>query len=640
MALLLGLALGCLVRDSLPGVLAAFLPSFAAPHNQALILEESPEARSARARARLARPALSRWVRDNVRVTMETHPWPTGGPEACVQLMHSLASLGVALKHLTVTEDVSSMIFEPYTRGMRVWAGEHARGDISITTESVGCPIHGSRGVRQLSYLLSDCCPLKDSQSECAWVGHSHWTRNMRASAPRAIVHGYASPVYLEVAPTTIADVASKKVPLVLIDNDCPHEAALRAGLAAGRYPHAEVVVLKGWTRDEMRLHYTRAMAIVECNMPGMERVPLEASLFWVVPLLEHAGRSGEDAVDFPVPAAYGWSDDARMVANVERVFDNWTLAAADVAPLRLTNMRNRDASVTDVARLFESAGLDVHVAACGSGARELGPALLVAAAAHLAAPLAAVTLHVGNGSACDALPACARASSGGALSLFRYAGIVRNSPLCAAGADTASVAAALEPYGPAEHHALLSWRALPLEAPALTGWQAASRNASGFVACSAVPLFVPSSDHKGSHTAAHHALGVMLAGAHAALPRRRITFDAGDGSFTPPTPAPCSSFKAQAGGPVGPAFLDLAEVLVGGGVGKDERCELVGDEATQDLVSLLEDGGQPVPLDAAPAMLSCLRSGKPAPLTQQLCANQRFSLLSTELGLHSRLCS
>jgi hypothetical protein len=615
----------------------------------ALSAPAAAAAAAAGRRARLVRPALSPWVLNHTRVTMETHPWPTGGPEACAQVMAMLAALGVPRAALTVTEDVTAL-FGKYTAGMAVWeGGAHARGDVLVTTEFAPCPLAPAAGARQLAYELSDLrgATEQPDQVACAWLGHSHYTRDVQRAAPRALVRLYASDTFAAGAPASMREAAAGKsaTPLVVIDGDFPHAPALRAGLAAGRHAGAhEVVELRGFTPADVRALFARATVIVDGDMPGTERAVQEAALFFAVPVLERAGRAGADAVDFPVPRALTFDGDAAMVAAVERVLDNWTAAALETGPARAWFARQQGVGLTDAARLFESSGLAVHVLACGTSgglpgaAAALRAALLVAAAATLAAPLSAVTVHVGGdaagAAACAALPACARtreAASGGVLKGFPHVAVVGASPLCAAGAAVAAAVAAtaLDRFGPPEHRALLSWRALPLEAPALAAWQAAARG--GACGGAPAPLFV-------GVARAH--LGALLDGGGSDGGAARAELDAaGAWALAPAPPHAGCALEARAGGAAGPAFLDLAPILGGAHVPLDAGCELVGDEAAQDLAEALAEAGEPLPADVAQLRFSCLGGGEPRAVTALVCSNARFAALARDVGLWEALC-
>ena len=696
-------------------IVSVFSRPFAEVSPKPISLDASAKSRFSSVLSRMRRPILSAWVRSHLHLTMETHPWATGGPEGCAQMIDTLRVLGVSPSSLTLTEDVTA-VFDKYTHGLSVWQGPDALtpGSVTVTTEWAPCTLPHRRGIKQLGYELSIQLgkeQLVDPQKlHCLWFGHSHYTRQFVDGPSRAIMRQYFSEVYTRDTPTSLAQATTLKRNLVIIDGDFDHELGggaccvpppgghaqdLHNSLVSAGIKDVEVVVLKGLTSVQVRELFKQAKVIVDGHMTGMERANQEASLSWVVPVPE-LWSNGASKVDYPLPSALlGFTSTEEMHAKVASVLSNYSMAAMAASPTRILNLAQKKINRDDAARLFESVGLAVHVAVCGGVKSEEGvssdtrlrSAILVAAAVHLSAPLSSVVLHVGAeegpGGACSAnttlAAVCARVSAGGGL--FQHATIVFSSPLCSAAAAAAegggkeagstqvSAAAYAEaPFGPSEHIALLSWRALPLEAAALSSWQDSTRSSpsqkeggdsgeeedgggGGIVTCRVSQLLV-----KSLGGGAAVPLGALLDGEEKNNSTARVAVDVVEGGVNAPTHA-CSFLSSSSTTSDeedttatqrhhGPVFLDL---LAAGVLSSDSArppmdagCELMGDEAVLDVYAALTGGEgmwDTIALDMAPYLQTCILGGEPRPVTQHLCSSQRFKALAKELGLQS-LCT
>jgi len=80
---------------------------------------------------------------------------------------------------------------------------------------------------------------------------------------------------------------------VVLFDNDTPYRADINRGLRRIKF---QGVWLTRKTREELIEAYMSAKVIVDGELPGPERIPLEASMFGVVPILSSTPRGATDA--------------------------------------------------------------------------------------------------------------------------------------------------------------------------------------------------------------------------------------------------------------------------------------------------------------------------------------------------------
>ena len=596
--------------------------------------------------ARIARPRISAWQRANLRVTVETWPWPTGGPEGLAQLLKALSDWGVPLSQLFATQDVNQ-VFGRYTQGMPIWSGQHARGDILVTSEYAPCPLDPRTGVRQVAYELSiqrgrpwaAGVAVHEDQAHCSWIGHSHFTRVFASAPSRAVVRQWYDEVFGATAAADAHAAAAQKVNTVVVDHDFENFAAapLRAALAAS-HPNATVTILKDFSRAEVNALFRSAKVIVDGAMTGMEHPNAEATIQWAVPVMQGV-LAGADTVDYPHEASLRFGTVEEMVALVRSVLTDYETYAVAAATNRVWHLQQREVQLTDVARFFDSAGLSVHVLACsgGGGGGEDGAnttleqreraALLVAAAVYLAAPLAAVTVHVqGGGAAAPPLLAEAAAGTG----LFQHANVTFSSPLCALSGDGETVGLAavalesLHPFGRPEHIALLSWRTVPVAPAALAAWASATRDGAGLVTCGVAPLRAPEG-----------VLGVLLDASAPSLPEGALTLLC-DGTFSLAQllPHACEGLASGSDAPEGPVFVDALPLLRNASVPLDTSCKLVGDEMVLDVVSALETVGLAVPAAVLREAGTCARGGAPRAVTSLPCANEAFSELAQRLSV------
>ena len=600
--------------------------------------------------ARLARPRISAWQRANLRVTVETHPWPTGGPEGLAQLLKALADWGVPLPQLFATEDVNS-VFGRYTEGMPIWSGEHRRGDILVTSEYAPCPLPPQSGVRQIGYLLGtgrgrpmqeSGAPVFEDQAHCAWIGHSHYTRGFAFAPTRSIVRQWYNGEFSDGAATDAKAASAQKRDVVVVDGDYKDAVPPLLSALATSHPNAAVTVLEGFSRAGVRDLFASAKVIVDGNMMGMEHANAEATMQWVVPVMQR-WRAGGDVVDYPHDDALRFDTLEQMVETVRQVLNSYEQYAAVAAGTnRAWHLLQREVQLTDVARFFDSAGLSVHILACsgseggsveGSAAtleqRERA-ALLVAAAVYLAAPLASVTVHVEGAAGVTALLAEAKAGRG----LFIHASVLFSSPLCKGkGGVINGALAAHQPFGRPEHIALLSWRALPVAPAALSAWTATTRDSAGLVMCACSPL----------HTA-DGIFGLLLDAAGGREPGDESLVLLQDGTFrreaqlmSKPSAA-CEGFISGSDSTEGPVVTDALLLLQDVPLPVDTDCALLGDEVVLDVVGVLEGAGLPVPAAISSAANTCARSGAPLAVTRLLCANEMFVSLAQRLGV-SQAC-
>ena len=72
---------------------------------------------------------------------------------------------------------------------------------------------------------------------------------------------------------------------LVLVDDEGTEDVVGRLEALRGRWPDLRVVVLKGFSREELKDLFLRAKVVIDAGMRGMERITMECLQFFVVPL-------------------------------------------------------------------------------------------------------------------------------------------------------------------------------------------------------------------------------------------------------------------------------------------------------------------------------------------------------------------
>ena len=187
------------------------------------------------------------------------------------------------------------------------------------------------------------------------------------------------------------------------------------------------------------------------------------------------------------------------LMVRVEAVLADWQGAVGHAGVARALSAAQPALSSLDAARLLQVT-LHVQVLACspfaagapaasawdpGSGGSSLLPlhwapaAYLAAAALHFVAPAASATLHTAGEAAdfeadAEAVLAAGRSAQG----LLTFVRVAAASPLCVLDGSAATAASSLHatPFGGSDVAAALSWRALPLQQGALSGWADALR--------------------------------------------------------------------------------------------------------------------------------------------------------------------
>lgn len=271
-------------------------------------------------------------------------PGFTGGPEALLQLLLAFRDAGFNVqsqgrpheahaKTYNVVPGVDWPVFDGH---------DHLKpGDVYIFPEVQYCPSAlAQRGVRTFCYELAAADYGRPSR-ECGRIGHSIFTARYYSAAFAGIMPPYMSFSVSDVAlaafpPNATADaISAKKRNLVLVDRDaCLDSGALHAALV-GEFSDVEVLIARGFSREQLNAHMTEAKVVIDTCMPGVERVPIEGVLFHAVAIIGDQAN-GNEWLDFPLPSEFRIPQgDVGKIAEVaatvlrchsceDRKFDSW----------------------------------------------------------------------------------------------------------------------------------------------------------------------------------------------------------------------------------------------------------------------------------------------------------------------------
>ena len=259
----------------------------------------------------------------------------SGGPEALVQLHLALLFWGFNSTLETRVKQVGKGLL-PYFRqsyaaefatyGIRMhrskdYAGFLSSGlatDLLVLTETWPCKrsliFYGGSGARQLQYYLTaqdrrwtydiSHMYIPDAHPEaCTIIGHTDFIANSYLNISRkAMIRPYVSPHIVQRAASfqqAVASGARKKKTSVLYDGDAGIDEAHFS--ASFRPRLRKAASLKP---DALYSLMEDSVAVIDFNMPGAERLVLEAALFSCLVIINDE-LNGASTVDFPVPARF-----------------------------------------------------------------------------------------------------------------------------------------------------------------------------------------------------------------------------------------------------------------------------------------------------------------------------------------------
>jgi hypothetical protein len=342
------------------------------------------------------------------KVIVWTTDYFTGGPEALFQLVLALhrrghtvyrtSDLAPALQSFYPDWAVIPSI--PFPEIDRVVAP----GDVIIIPEEQPCPDLGRFpfGVRKVKWILAG--DSHDAQPPCTLLHHSFELARANRSPMSTVLMPY---IHRNRSGFVQPDVAaSKRNTVCVATHNVPRLAdELRdSTYLRHQVPNLDVKLIQGLTPQEVVDLLNRCKVMVDGNLPGLERLPLEAATFGAVLVFDPSRGIPENVLDLPVPADYlgPWPDDRNEVDNSTRLERAVAKALLEYPretqrfdPLRKHIEAMEAHFVATVDRTFRQAAAFL-VPCDGSTDEEL--CLLAAVSVLLVNPLSLVHIILGGG--------------------------------------------------------------------------------------------------------------------------------------------------------------------------------------------------------------------------------------------------
>ena len=276
--------------------------------------------------------------------------------------------------------------------------GEHVQpGDVVVVPECISCDaIPGlPPGVRKVIWVLAG---VQKPQSPCTVVHHSYYLARASHSPLSTVIMPYIATNRSGFAPD--AYKISDKKNSICVDNDVkPLATTLINGNLSARFPAGdlEIKVIERMTPAQVIDLMRRCKVVIDGNLPGMERVPLEAATFGAIPLFQPANGIAEEFLDFPLPNDYvGPWDNVEHLENV--IYTALTQYEVEVEKFQPLRNRIRDMQgqfVENVDILF--GGAAGFLVLC-NGERDGALCLLAAMSVLLVSPLSVVHVVLKDG--------------------------------------------------------------------------------------------------------------------------------------------------------------------------------------------------------------------------------------------------
>jgi len=297
--------------------------------------------------------------------------WPGyGGVEALIQLSIAFAEavsnrtervfIGGSNDSFNVKylETYTEMYGSKLVRNSKLLS-ELGPGDLYIIPESVNCPQTAPNGTIVVVYLLSNafvCRPMNTTTQSITlrYISHNNHLTQIFNLSREEIIHPYVSERIVRHAVNKAGliydgsilqrhtKLGHRKQNLILIDNDVPnhirkifqHVCAKLGGRS---------LLLNRLTYSQISSAYEEAKAVVDWDMRGSERCPLESSLFGAL-LITNGRETGGHFVDFPIPSEFVIPPTADhqllhtiLATTIRKIFTEYWSLVPLYAPLRRT---------------------------------------------------------------------------------------------------------------------------------------------------------------------------------------------------------------------------------------------------------------------------------------------------------------
>ncbi|RNF05206.1 uncharacterized protein Tco025E_07822 [Trypanosoma conorhini] len=301
-----------------------------------------------------------------------------GGPEALIQLFLALHRWGFRTTLDTRRKEQGGPVV-PFFRKVYKFALEHApplrwfkdykawhesalEGDVLIATETWPCVRrnHLESGVRQMQWHLTVW--RRRDRARCTIAGHTNFiAMSYMNQSKLALLFPYVSPHIVQLAQSQSSWRRSKRrghsLPLVLLDSDVklsPDDFVGRHGAPK------EVVRAAGFAPEKLYALYGEAIAGVDLQLPGAERLIFEAVLFDVCIIVDDA-LVGGCKQDVPLPEAFRVpsGDLDALNAAVDRCVRDYDAVIPLFRELKQFSLQQKSTFERQVRRYFSNS---VHV--------------------------------------------------------------------------------------------------------------------------------------------------------------------------------------------------------------------------------------------------------------------------------------
>jgi hypothetical protein len=244
-------------------------------------------------------PALPPHTLASQRVFIRTFNVRGGGPQCLANIAWAFhAAVGVRGTFVTTRAPLWDFYVKNISVGDCVAGSREAvacrRGDVVVNHEFFQDSYDPSLGLKQFIWELGDV-PLSSSwqatHGAAKYLGHSFYTRDFVLGSRYALLRQFVPPGQWGELPASPEALRARKGNLVLLDDEGTEDVVRRLEPLRARWPDLEVVVLKGFTWDELKDLFLRAKVLIDAGMRGMERISVECLQFFVVPLHVSGGR-------------------------------------------------------------------------------------------------------------------------------------------------------------------------------------------------------------------------------------------------------------------------------------------------------------------------------------------------------------
>jgi len=264
----------------------------------------------------------------------------SGGPEALVQLYLALQDAGLKPFHVG-DPHINHKSYLQEERKLEL--AELQPGDKILVPEITCCPCLRKQlkpGVRILMWLLAD--HNVDGDDDCERVSHADFLLSKGGPRlPHSMIIPYLTPGIVDGA-QSMAGLTTEgefhdldkmmrgKEDLIIVDDD-----AYTIVLPYLEHLNAKVVKISGMNHQQLNVLNLRSKVVIDWCMRGLERAPLEASLFGAVLITNRCGAGASD-VDIPISPHHKAANESDLGVVVRNVLADYRAAVLDQGQVAL----------------------------------------------------------------------------------------------------------------------------------------------------------------------------------------------------------------------------------------------------------------------------------------------------------------